>query len=75
MRPLAMDTEDHRQPLSVLAELCDIKVGNTRPLCNLASFHLIQFLSFFGSVLKIHEFAVCNIIDRYAEKICGGNKN
>ncbi|KAI0243357.1 Ubiquitin conjugation factor E4 B [Lamellibrachia satsuma] len=35
MRHLSFDTHDYKQPLMVLSQLCDIKVGNTRPLCNL----------------------------------------
>jgi len=38
MRRLSFDTHDYKQPLVVLSALCDIKVGNTRPLCNLVSF-------------------------------------
>ena len=37
MRRLSFDTHDYKQPLVVLSALCDIKVGNTRPLCNLVS--------------------------------------
>ena len=35
MRGLALDSDDYRQPLSILAELCELKVGTSRPLCGL----------------------------------------
>ena len=37
VRRLSFDTHDYKQPLTVLSALCDIKIGNTRPLCNLVS--------------------------------------
>lgn len=37
VRGLSFDTEDYRLPLATLSELCEIKVTNTRPVCNLVS--------------------------------------
>lgn len=45
MRQTGLDTEDHRQPLLVLSELCEIKVGSTRPICNLVN-NLLLVLNF-----------------------------
>lgn len=33
---MSLDSEDYRDPLSVLSELCEIKSGNSRPICGLA---------------------------------------
>lgn len=35
VRSLALDKDDSREPLNLLAELCDMKTGNTRPICTL----------------------------------------
>ena len=42
VRRLSFDTHDYKQPLMVLSALCDVKVGNTRPLCNLVSVLLCE---------------------------------
>jgi len=35
IRSLALDQDDSREPLNLLAELCEMKTGNTRPICAL----------------------------------------
>lgn len=35
IHPLSLDNDDHKDPLCVLSELCEIKSGNSRPICSL----------------------------------------
>ena len=39
MRGLGLDTDDYRQPLLVLSELIQLKIGNARPFCPLVSIY------------------------------------
>ncbi|XP_052081339.1 ubiquitin conjugation factor E4 B-like isoform X2 [Mytilus californianus] len=35
IHPLSLDSDEYKDPLCVLTELCEIKSGNTRPVCSL----------------------------------------
>ena len=37
MRTVSFDGDEYRKVLRVLADLCEFKVGNVRPVCNLVS--------------------------------------
>lgn len=81
MRHLSLDTEDFRQPLLVLSELCELKHGNTRPLCNLiveqsnwlpkavtpAGGMEIERLSYLGPFFSLSVFAEdsVKVVDKY----------
>ena len=39
MRTCSLDTEYFKYPLAVLSELCELKVGNLRPVCKLVSIY------------------------------------
>ncbi|KAK3104970.1 hypothetical protein FSP39_014399 [Pinctada imbricata] len=71
---LSLDSDDYREPLSVLAELCEIKSGNIRPVCSLmvtqsnwlpqgmtqASGMELEKLSLLGPFLGLSVFAEDN---------------
>ncbi|XP_048250307.1 ubiquitin conjugation factor E4 B-like [Haliotis rufescens] len=75
IQTMSLDTDDYRDPLSVIAELCDIRSGNARPICNLmieqknwlpevvsqASGMELEKLSFLGPVLGLSVFAEDNV--------------
>lgn len=35
IHPLSLDSDEYKDPLCVMTELCEIKSGNTRPVCSL----------------------------------------
>ncbi|KAL5014805.1 hypothetical protein ScPMuIL_009075 [Solemya velum] len=35
IQTLSLDTDEYREPLTVLSELCEIKIASVRPICNL----------------------------------------
>ncbi|XP_061422264.1 ubiquitin conjugation factor E4 B isoform X4 [Lethenteron reissneri] len=67
----SLENDNFKFPLMALAELCEVKVGNTRPICSLVALHELwlpdsltggggrelQRLSFIGSVFSLSAFS------------------
>nr|XP_032817894.1 ubiquitin conjugation factor E4 B isoform X1 [Petromyzon marinus] len=67
----SLENDNFKYPLMALAELCEVKVGNTRPICSLVALHELwlpdslsggggrelQRLSFIGSVFSLSAFS------------------
>ncbi|ESO98532.1 hypothetical protein LOTGIDRAFT_174217 [Lottia gigantea] len=84
MQTVYLDTDDYREPLAILAELCEIKSGNSRPICKLitqqsnwnyapvskATGLEVEKLSFLGPFLALSVFAEDNI--KVVEKFFAG---
>ncbi|XP_041377968.1 ubiquitin conjugation factor E4 B-like [Gigantopelta aegis] len=81
IQTMSLDSDDYREPLSALSELCEIKSGNTRPACNLMTEQVnwcaepvsqahgmeLEKTSILGSVLSLSVFAEDNIkvVDKF----------
>ncbi|XP_055958481.1 ubiquitin conjugation factor E4 B [Patella vulgata] len=75
MQTVYLDTDDYREPLAILAELCEIKSTSYRPICKLiteqgnwnypavskASGLEVEKLSFLGPFLGLSVFAEDNV--------------
>ncbi|XP_033763599.1 LOW QUALITY PROTEIN: ubiquitin conjugation factor E4 B-like [Pecten maximus] len=78
---LSLDNEDYRDPLTVLSELCEVKSGNSRPICSLivqqpnwipealsqASGMELEKLTLLGPFLGLSVFAEDNtkVVEKY----------
>ncbi|XP_048766609.1 ubiquitin conjugation factor E4 B-like [Ostrea edulis] len=83
---LSLDSDDYREPMSVLSELCEIKSGNTRPICGLTVEQLnwipvsltqatgmeLEKLSWLGPFLGLSVFAEDNT--KVVEKFFSGHQ-
>lgn len=81
IQTLSLDNDDYRDPLIVLSELCEIKSGNSRPICSLiaqqtnwipdtlsqAAGMEMEKLSFLGPFLGLSVFAEDNtkVVEKY----------
>ncbi|VDI68919.1 ubiquitin conjugation factor E4 B, partial [Mytilus galloprovincialis] len=86
IHPLSLDSDEYKDPLCVLTELCDIKSGNTRPVCSLivkqnnwlpdsltqAAGIELEKLSMLGPFLGLSLFAEDNT--RVVEKYFSGHQ-